>query len=266
MSEAHNETPTLPKETVKVEAVKAEVETADVVAKVEAVTLEATKGDSADTTAETTTKTATTATTKKSAESKEENAAETINDKVVTLGSEEESDDEEMPGLEEEGILSPDQASKGPSRNEKKARKAITKLGVKPVPGIARVTIRRPNGMLFVVQNPDVYKSATSDCYIVFGEAKVEDLTSRAPAAEQYRAPEASATVQETPKVEVLEEEENEEEEDEEEEGGGINEADIQPKDIDLVMNQAKCSRKKAIRALRKNNADVVQAVMELTL
>ncbi|CAG8524112.1 10457_t:CDS:2 [Paraglomus brasilianum] len=193
----------------KVETVKAEIADADVVTKVETMTLEAGKSDLVDT-------------TKK---------AETNNSKGATVESEEESDDEEMPALEEEGILSPDQveASKGPSRNEKKARKAITKLGVKSVPGIARVTIRRPNGMLFVVQNPGVYKSATSDCYIVFGEAKVEDLTSRTPAAEQFRAPEASATVQETPKVE-------------------------------------KCSRKKAIRALRKNNSDVVQAVMALTV
>ena len=26
---------------------------------------------------------------------------------------------------------------------------------------------------LFVISNPDVYKSVNSDCYIVFGEAKV---------------------------------------------------------------------------------------------
>ena len=33
------------------------------------------------------------------------------------------------------------------SRNEKKARKAIGKLGLKPVPGITRVTLRRPKGV-----------------------------------------------------------------------------------------------------------------------
>uniref|UniRef100_A0A1D1YYM0 Nascent polypeptide-associated complex subunit alpha n=1 Tax=Anthurium amnicola TaxID=1678845 RepID=A0A1D1YYM0_9ARAE len=228
----------------KVETPKAEISDADVVSKVETMTLEAGKSDLVDT-------------TKK---------AETINSKGATVESEEDSDDEEMPALEEEGILSPDQveASKGPSRNEKKARKAITKLGVKSVPGIARVTIRRPNGMLFVVQNPDVYKSATSDCYIVFGEAKVEDLNSRAPTAEQFRAPETSATVQETPKLEVMDEEEDEEE-DEEDDEKGIDEKDIET-EIGLVMMQAKCSRKKAIRALRKNNSDVVTAVMELTV
>jgi nascent polypeptide-associated complex subunit alpha len=33
------------------------------------------------------------------------------------------------------------------SRNEKKARKAIGKLGLKQVPGITRVTLRRPKGV-----------------------------------------------------------------------------------------------------------------------
>src|SRR6201999_552644 len=35
------------------------------------------------------------------------------------------------------------------SRNEKKARKAIGKLGLKHVPGITRVTLRRPKGVSF---------------------------------------------------------------------------------------------------------------------
>ena len=40
------------------------------------------------------------------------------------------------------------------SRNEKKARKAIGKLGLKHVPGITRVTLRRPKG---VCQHPCGY-------------------------------------------------------------------------------------------------------------
>ena len=36
------------------------------------------------------------------------------------------------------------------SRNEKKARKAIAKLGLKHVPGITRVTLRRPKNVCAV--------------------------------------------------------------------------------------------------------------------
>jgi nascent polypeptide-associated complex subunit alpha len=59
------------------------------------------------------------------------------------------------------------------SRAERKARKALLTLGLKKVPDITRVTLRRPKNVLFVIAKPDVYKSPNSDTYIVFGEAKV---------------------------------------------------------------------------------------------
>ncbi len=49
------------------------------------------------------------------------------------------------------------------SRSEKKARKAVQKLGMKPVPGIQRVTVRKSKQILFVIGEPDVYKSPFSD-------------------------------------------------------------------------------------------------------
>jgi nascent polypeptide-associated complex subunit alpha len=59
------------------------------------------------------------------------------------------------------------------SRAERKARKALLTLGLRKVPDITRVTLRRPKNVLFVIAKPDVYKSPNSDTYIVFGEAKV---------------------------------------------------------------------------------------------
>src|ERR1700737_4424869 len=69
------------------------------------------------------------------------------------------------------------------SRGEKKARKALGKLGLKHIPGITRVTLRRPKNILFVINSPEVYKSPNSDCYIIFGEAKIEDANSQAQAS-----------------------------------------------------------------------------------
>ena len=45
--------------------------------------------------------------------------------------------------------------------------------------------------ILFVIQKPDVFKSPASDTYIVFGEAKIEDLSAQAAsqAAEQFSLP-----------------------------------------------------------------------------
>ena len=66
------------------------------------------------------------------------------------------------------------------SRGEKKARKIMSKLGLKQVTGVSRVTIRKSKNILFVINKPDVYKNPASDTYIVFGEAKIEDLTQQA--------------------------------------------------------------------------------------
>merc|ERR1719157_63781 len=68
------------------------------------------------------------------------------------------------------------------NRSEKKSRKAVQKLGMKPVPGIVRVTVKKSKNILFVISKPDVHKSPTSDTYIVFGEAKIEDLSAQAQA------------------------------------------------------------------------------------
>merc|ERR1719169_378675 len=95
------------------------------------------------------------------------------------------------------------------NRSEKKSRKAIAKPGMTPVPGILRVTVKKSKSVCFVISNPDVYKSAGSDCYVVFGEAKIEDLGAQAQqsAAQQFAAGAAGAEeAKPAAKVEELEE------------------------------------------------------------
>ena len=67
--------------------------------------------------------------------------------------------------------LNEDMVSKAKqSRGEKKARKIMSKLGLKQVTGVSRVTIRKSKNILFVINKPDVYKNPASDTYIVFGK------------------------------------------------------------------------------------------------
>lgn len=40
----------------------------------------------------------------------------------------------------------------------------------------------------------------------------------------------------------------------------------IEAKDIDLVMEQTQCSRAKAVKALKDNQGDIVNAIMEITM
>lgn len=46
-------------------------------------------------------------------------------------------------------------------------------VGLKPVPGITRVAIRKSKNILFVITNPEVFRSQSSETYIIIGEAKV---------------------------------------------------------------------------------------------
>lgn len=82
------------------------------------------------------------------------------------------------------------------SKPERKARKALEGLGLKRVPGIQRVTLRRPKNVLLVVANPEVYKAPGSDCYIVFGEAKLEDPGSAAQMSAQAQLAASSQAAQ----------------------------------------------------------------------
>ncbi|XP_029689752.1 nascent polypeptide-associated complex subunit alpha isoform X1 [Takifugu rubripes] len=146
------------------------------------------------------------------------------------------------------------------SRSEKKARKAMSKLGLRQVTGVTRVTIRKSKNILFVITKPDVYKSPASDTYIVFGEAKIEDLSQQAQlaAAEKFKVQgEAVSSIQENTQTPTVQEESEEEE---------VDETGVEVKDIELVMSQANVSRAKAIRALKNNNNDIVNAIMELTM
>jgi nascent polypeptide-associated complex subunit alpha len=52
----------------------------------------------------------------------------------------------------------------------------------------------------------------------------------------------------------------------EEEDDGEIDETGVEGKDIELVMSQANVSRSKAVKALKNNDNDIVNAIMELTM
>ena len=173
---------------------------------------------------------------------------------------EEEGSDEEVPELEEDGEEGEDGGRGRQSRSEKKSRKAMQKLGMKPVPNVLRVTIKKSKNILFLLSKPDVFKSPNSDTYVVFGEAKIEDLSAQASAqaAEQFKEALQTSSA-EAEKAEAAPEEEDDE-------GGEVDAAGLDENDIDLVMQQAGVNKAKAVKALRKTKGDIVSAIMELTM
>jgi len=112
-------------------------------------------------------------------------------------------------------------------------------------------------------QSPDVYKSPASDTYIVFGEAKIEDLSAQAQmqAAEQFKN-QSQDTATSVPEPATVTATNNTVEETED---GDVDETGCEAKDIDLVMQQANVSRAKAVAALKKNDGDIVNAIMDLS-
>lgn len=117
-----------------------------------------------------------------------------------------------------------------------------------------------------MIAQPEVYKSSHSDVYIVFGEAKAEDMSqlAQAQAAQQM----AQAEAQERLLAESLQNPsagagaEKKAEEEEEDDDSPIDEEGVDAKDIDLVMQQVSCSRRKAVKALKESNGDLINAIL----
>jgi len=159
------------------------------------------------------------------------------------------------------------------NRLEKKSRKAISKLGLKPVFGIERVTVKKAQDILFVIAKPDIYKTQGSDTYVIFGEAKIENLSNSQLASKvkevienhegagaeitEEKLNETAPVVQEVqpqkPKIEEITTDEP------------LDESGLDPADIDILVGQSNVSRARAVKALKETNGDIVNAIMKLT-
>ena len=154
-----------------------------------------------------------------------------VEKKVVEPKVEEDSDDE-VPALESaEGAAAAgeDAAAAGKtSRSEKKSRKTMAKLGLKPVSGCVRVSIKKSKTVLFVISTPEVYKSPSGTTYVIFGEAKMEDMTGE----KEKEMVKAFSAATDQMKVESKVPEEEEEEE--------VDAEGLDEKDITIVMQQVR--------------------------
>merc|ERR1712010_116140 len=182
--------------------------------------------------------------------------------KVSAEDSDEESTDDDMPEMEEGDGESGGKGKQ--SRSEKKSRKAMAKLGMKPVAGIIRVTVKKSKNILFVIKEPDVFKTSSDNpksaqTYVVFGKAEIEDLSAQATSAavEQFKNPGAGLDVgvDDAPKIEAVEGDDD----------GDEDAGDLDENDIELVVKQAGVTKAKAIKALKSNDNDVVNAIMALS-
>nr|XP_018260089.1 nascent polypeptide-associated complex subunit alpha [Kwoniella dejecticola CBS 10117]OBR82247.1 nascent polypeptide-associated complex subunit alpha [Kwoniella dejecticola CBS 10117] len=168
------------------------------------------------------------------------------------------------------------------SRPERKARKALEGLGLKKIAGIQRVTLRRPKGVLMVVAQPEVYKAPGSDCYIIFGEAKLEDPTSAAQLQAQAQLAASSQAAQKAhaqggfkegvpqsledlmggDDAPALEDADKPAEKPASTEETG--DVKISDEDVNLVVAQTGCTEEKAREALKAEKGDLINAIMRI--
>jgi len=104
--------------------------------------------------------------------------------------------------------------------------------------------------------NLEVFKSPAAETYVIFGEAKIEDVTQNL-AQREFADKPAQANAPSKPAPASIAEEEEEDAED-------VDESGLDADEIQTVMSQANCSRSRAVKALKKH-ANIVDAILELT-
>ena len=132
------------------------------------------------------------------------------------------------------------------NRGEKKFKKAMTKMGLKPVTGINRVTIKKGKAFVISIDDPDVWKTpGNENSYIIFGKPNMDGLQTGQNEINQFKNPVVpegaeeqkveAPTATEAPKVEEAD----------------LNEEGLTPDNIKMVIEYTKCTRAEAIKALR---------------
>lgn len=120
---------------------------------------------------------------------------------------------------------------------------------------------------------PNTIKRGKADnLYSIFGEAKIEDLNSQAQAsaAQQLASMDSSGSAIEADLAaaasKATEKKDAPAPPDDDDDGEEVDENGLEGKDIELVMTQANVSRKKAVKALKENDNDIVNSIMALSV
>lgn len=140
----------------------------------------------------------------------------------------------------------------GKGKDGKTFVKVMKKFHLKEYKGITRVVLKTQKGFVMYIDNPSVVVSDKSDdSFVIFGELRYGELESMVKGK--------------TPANTTNKPQEIKEESEEEDEGTELDKGDLSEQDISELMNYAQCTRNKAIRALKKSNGDLVEALSKLT-
>lgn len=157
--------------------------------------------------------------------------------------------DDEVPALE---------AAEVPqvSKQSKRYAKAMAKLGLKPEPNITKVGISKTGTLSFSIASPEVYRFPNSNTFVMFGDVVLDNVASPEQQAARAATVGVPPVASEPTQAPAADDESDED----------LDQGDIADKEISVVMSQANVTRSKAIKALKRNKGDLVNAIMELTM
>ena len=166
--------------------------------------------------------------------------------------------EEIMPGIKKPKRFK-DEETKTIGKVKKKVFKALSKLDMVKVKGINRITMKQKDSNILYVKDPEVFNSSQNpNTFIIFGELNFEDH-------ERKLAQETITELEkEGEKLKIVKEKKEEPKVEVVQEGEELSEEGLYKEAIETVMNEGKCSRQAAIKALRAHNGDPVEALLDV--
>ena len=147
------------------------------------------------------------------------------------------------------------------SRGERKFKKAMMKLGLKPMEGFTRATLKTGKNMMLYIDNPFIMNTGANEHnYIIFGEPKLFDFKS-ALSNDKLKKFKDSRPADDKKVPETIKEEDEAEAQEEAEAEVEVEEGKYPEEDIKSIIEYSNCDRKAAIRALAKADGDVIDAI-----
>ena len=61
------------------------------------------------------------------------------------------------------------------TRVEKRIQKALESFSYQKIIGISKISFNKTKNTIFIINNPDIFKSSVNNSYLIFGEAKIEN-------------------------------------------------------------------------------------------
>ena len=134
-------------------------------------------------------------------------------------------------------------------KGDRKCRKTLLKMGMKQFDGVTRVTLRKRDGMVFVVNDPQVLQSEDGNSFAILGELTIDNPSQRMQQAEASKYAEAQRAAQAAMQAAQAQKAAAGKSADatKTDDGPALSEEGLSAEHIDMIMENTGCTRNTAI-------------------